>query len=136
MFEQKGVVEVSLAPQDTNRKRRSEDGHSFNEEELLEAVLEGGADTYDLIETEDGTIAEVLTDPTNLETLSQTLKDKGYNVSQVEARWFPSNTVEVSDPEQARFLLRLMDALEDLDDVQSVTANFEMSDELMSLSVA
>jgi YebC/PmpR family DNA-binding regulatory protein len=136
MFEQKGVVEVSLTAQETGRKRRSETTHSIDEEELLEAFLEGGADTYELIETETGTIAEVLIDPTHLEQLSQTLRDKGYNLSQVELRWFPSNTLEVSDPDQARFLLRLMDALEDLDDVQSVTANFEMSDELMSLSFA
>ncbi len=136
MFDQKGVVEVSLTPPDTGRKRRAETTVQINEEELLEAFLEGGADTYELIETEDGAAAEALTEPTNLETLSQTLKDKGYTLNRVELRWFPNNSVEVSDTEQARFLLRLMDALEDLDDVQNVTANFEMSDELMSLSVA
>ncbi|NEO65158.1 MAG: YebC/PmpR family DNA-binding transcriptional regulator, partial [Moorea sp. SIO4G2] len=42
------------------------------------------------------------------------------------------NTVEVTDPDLARTLLKLMDALEDLEDVQNVTANFEMSDQLMS----
>ncbi|MGA7934949.1 MAG: YebC/PmpR family DNA-binding transcriptional regulator [Kovacikia sp.] len=136
MFEQQGVVEVSLSSQEAGRKRRSESAPAIDEESLLEVFLEGGADTYELIETEEGTIAEVLTDPTNLEALSQTLKDKGYAVSRVELRWLPSNTLEVSDSDQARFLLRLMDALEDLDDVQSVIANFEMSDELMSLSFA
>jgi len=57
-------------------------------------------------------------------------------VSEVELRWIPSNTVEVSAPDQARSLLKLIDALEGLDDVQNVTANFEMADELMSLSMA
>ncbi|MCC3433360.1 MAG: YebC/PmpR family DNA-binding transcriptional regulator, partial [Microcoleus sp. PH2017_04_SCI_O_A] len=47
-------------------------------------------------------------------------------------RWIPSNIVEIDNPEKARLLIKLMDALEDLDDVQSVTANFEMTDELMS----
>jgi transcriptional/translational regulatory protein YebC/TACO1 len=57
-------------------------------------------------------------------------------VREVELRWIPNNTVEVSDSNQARSLLKLIDALEDLDDVQNVTANFEMADELMCLSMA
>ena len=81
-------------------------------------------------------MAEARTDVANLEPLSQILKDKHYTVSHVELRWIPGNTLEVSEPDQARSLLKLMDTLEDLDDVQSVTANFEMTDELMSLSVA
>jgi YebC/PmpR family DNA-binding regulatory protein len=134
MFDQKGVVEVSLTTPKIGRGRRSEATAEINEEELLEALLEGGADTYELTETEAGPIAEALTDPTLLETLSQTMKDKGYTVTQVELRWIPNNTVEVTDPDQARSLLKMMDALEDLDDVQSVTANFEMADELMAMS--
>jgi len=43
--------------------------------------------------------------------------------------------VEIETTEKAKSLLKLMDALEDLDDVQSVTANFEMTDEMMSLSM-
>lgn len=135
MFEQKGVVEVALTQPKTGKGRRS-DTVQIQEDELLEAFLDGGADTYELLETEDGPAAEALTEPANLETLSQTLKDKGYSLSRVELRWIPNNTLEVSDSEQARSLLKLMDALEDLDDVQSVTANFEMTDELMSLSAA
>ena len=135
MFEQKGVVEVSLVPVETGRKRRT-DTVAIQEDELLEAFLDGGADTYELIETEEGTVAEAITEATNLEALSQTLKDKHYSISRIELRWIPNNTLEVSDPDQVRSLLKLMDALEDLDDVQSVTANFEMTDELMALSIA
>jgi YebC/PmpR family DNA-binding regulatory protein len=135
MFDQKGVVVVSLNPIKEGRGRRSEVAE-ISEEALLEAFLEGGAETYELIESEDGSQAEALTDVANLETLSQTLKDKNLTVSQIETRWIPNNTVDVSDPDQARNLLKMMDALEDLDDVQSVTANFEMTDELMSVSVA
>jgi YebC/PmpR family DNA-binding regulatory protein len=136
MFDQKGFVEVSLAPVKTGKGRRSDTSLEINEEALLEAFLEGGADTYDLVETEDGIIAESFTDPTNLETLSQTLKAHGYTVSQVEIRWIPNNTLEVTDPDHARSIFKLMDALEDLDDIQSVTANFEMAEDLMSLSLA
>jgi transcriptional/translational regulatory protein YebC/TACO1 len=63
------------------------------------------------------------------------LKDKGYIVIQSELRWFPNNSVEITDPELAIQMLRLMDALEDLDDIQSVTANFDMADDLMTLSM-
>ena len=120
MFEQKGVVTVT---------------GELEEDELLEAALEGGAESYELTQEDDQVTAEVFIDVGNLETLQQTLKDKGYGVTNAELRWIPNNTVEVSEPDQARFLLKLMDALEDLDDVQNVTANFEMADELMSLSM-
>jgi YebC/PmpR family DNA-binding regulatory protein len=131
MFDQRGVVELSLTPITTGRGKRAETVNAVNEDDLLEACLEGGAETYDISSTETGDIAEVLTDPANLETLSQTLKDKGYTVTQVELRWIPNNTLAVSDPDQARSLLKMMDALEELDDVQSVTANFDMAEDLM-----
>ncbi len=135
MFEQKGMVAVPLTIAQTGRGRRAE-VMEIDEEELLEAFLEGGADTYEILATEHGKVAEALTAPTNLETLSQVLQDRGYHVSQIELRWLPNNSLDVSDPDQARSLLKLMDTLEDLDDVQSVTANFEMSDELMTVSMA
>ncbi len=119
MFVQKGVVTLDGA---------------ISEDQLLEASLEGGAESYELIEEEG--IAEVFTEVSNLETLSQTLKDKGLPVREAELRWIPGNTVEVTEPDLARSLLKLMDALEDLDDVQNVTANFEMAEELMSLTMA
>ena len=123
MFEQKGVVLIAGA---------------VDEDELLEASLEAGAQSYELIpdeEDEDEAAAEVFTSVANLESLERSLKQKGFAVKQSELRWIPNNSVEVTDPLQARSLLKLMDALEDLDDVQNVTANFDMADDLMSLSL-
>jgi YebC/PmpR family DNA-binding regulatory protein len=117
MFAQKGVVILSGA---------------IDEEKLLEASLEGGADSYEIAEDD---TAEVYSDVGNLENLSQYLKNAGFVVDDMELRWIPSNSVEVSDVEQARSLLKLIDTLESLDDVQNVTANFEMADQLMQLSV-
>lgn len=108
---------------------------SVDEDELLEASLEGGAEYYELTEDEDNLGAEVFTEISNLENLSQTLKQKGYQAIESELRWIPGNNIEVDDPDIARSLLKLMDALEDLDDVQNVTANFDMADELVSLSL-
>jgi YebC/PmpR family DNA-binding regulatory protein len=135
MFAQKGMVEVALTTVETGRKRRSEAATLIQEDELLEVFLEAGVETYELIETETGTIAEAITEATNLENLSQILRNQGYKVTQVELRWIPGNTMEITDFDQARSLLKLMDTLEDLDDVQTATANFEMSDELISQTV-
>ncbi|MEA5618939.1 YebC/PmpR family DNA-binding transcriptional regulator [Cronbergia sp. UHCC 0137] len=116
MFSQKGVCVVEGV---------------VDEELLLEASLEGDAESYDRTDAE---VIEVFTEIGNLEALSRVLKQKGFKVSDVELRWIPGNYTEVTDHEQARSLLKLIDTLEGLDDVQTVTANFEMSDNLMDLS--
>ena len=121
MFDQKGVCMVR---------------GPINEDDLLEASLDGEAESYELISIDEDTEgAEVFTEVPNLENLSKVLKKRGFVVMQSETRWIPSNSVEVDNPDKARSLLKLMDALEDLDDVQSVTANFEMTDDLMSASM-
>ncbi|MDY6938336.1 MAG: YebC/PmpR family DNA-binding transcriptional regulator [Cyanobacteriota bacterium] len=117
MFDRKGVVEIS---------------GTVDEEQLLEVSLEGGAESYELLEEEDLAGVEVFAGANDLETLSQALQGGGFSVVQAELRWIPTTTVEIADAEQARSLLKLMDALEESDDVQNVTANFEMVDELMS----
>ncbi|MEH2127662.1 YebC/PmpR family DNA-binding transcriptional regulator [Nostoc sp.] len=118
MFEQKGVCVVQGV---------------LDEEQLLEASLEGSAQSYEMTEDE---MAEVFTDIGNLETLSQTLKNQGFKVTDAELRWIPSNSVEVTDPDQTRSLFKLIDTLEGLDDVQNVTANFEISEELISIAIS
>ncbi|OLP20352.1 transcriptional regulator [Leptolyngbya sp. 'hensonii'] len=120
MFAQMGVVMLS---------------GQVDEDALLEASIEGGAETYELFEDEESVGAEVFTAVPNLELLGKALQARGYVVKQSELRWIPQNSVDVTAPDQARLLLKLMDALEDLDDVQSVTANFDMAEELMSCSL-
>jgi YebC/PmpR family DNA-binding regulatory protein len=115
MFEQKAVC-VVIGVKD--------------EDKLLEASLEGGAETYEMV---DAGVAEVFTDISNLENLSQTLKTAGFTITDAEWRWIPSNHIEITDSEQARSLFKLIDTLEALDDVQNVTANLEMSEQLMDL---
>ncbi|MBW4657917.1 MAG: YebC/PmpR family DNA-binding transcriptional regulator [Drouetiella hepatica Uher 2000/2452] len=134
MFEQKGVATLQ------GKALGKGTFEAIDEEALLEASLEGGAESYEIINLEGVSEdqvpgAEVYTDTNTLEALVQTLKDKGYNVIEAELRWIPQNSVEVTDPDQARSLLQLMDALEELDDVQSATANFEMSEDLMLASM-
>ncbi|NJO20843.1 MAG: YebC/PmpR family DNA-binding transcriptional regulator [Spirulinaceae cyanobacterium RM2_2_10] len=121
MFAQKGVVRLEGA---------------VAEDALLEASLEGGADSYELSNDAESPGAEVFTEVTNLESLNQVLQASQFPVTEAELRWIPSTSVEVSDAEQARSLLKLIDALEALDDVQNVTTNFEMADDLLALSWA
>ena len=117
MFEQKGVCVVQ---------------NVVDEEQLLEASLEADAESYEMALDE---MAEVFTQVGNLENLSQTLKAKGFQITDVELRWIPSNSVDVSEPDQARSLIKLIDTLEGLDDVQNVTANFDMAEQLMAASM-
>lgn len=120
MFEQKGVACLT---------------GKVEEGVLLEASLEGGAESYEFLEDEEHSGVEVFVEVSELENLNQVLQSRDLPVSETELRWIPSNTVEVTDAEQARSLLKLIDTLESLDDVQNVTANFEMSDELMAESM-
>jgi len=96
----------------------------IDEERLLEASLDGGAQSYEMVEDQ---IGEVLTEVANLEHLSQTLTNFGFQVTDVELRWIPGNEVEVSESDQVRSLIKLIDTLEGLDDVQNVVANFELT---------
>ena len=120
MFDQKGVIILE---------------GEVNEELLLEASMEGGAETYEIIDEAEYQGAEVLTEVSNLENLNQTLQQQDLPVREAELRWIPNNMIEISDPEQARSLLKLIDTLESLDDVQNVTANFAMTEELIKVSI-
>jgi YebC/PmpR family DNA-binding regulatory protein len=108
MFDRKGVCTVL---------------GDIDEDELLMAAADGGADIYELFDDELESGAEVFTDIANLEHLSLSLKTAGFNVTAAELRWLPTNTVTLTDEEQATQILRLIDALEKLDDVQNVTVN-------------
>jgi YebC/PmpR family DNA-binding regulatory protein len=104
------------------------------EDQLLEVALESGANLYEIFADEEAPGAEVFTATSNLETLSQALKDHGFAVVESEWRWIPSNRVEVADGEQTKQLLRLLEMLEGLDDIQSVTANFELVGEAVAVA--
>jgi YebC/PmpR family DNA-binding regulatory protein len=111
MFEQKGVVFIE---------------GEIQEDQLLEICLEVQADSYEIMDEEDYQGAEIFTTIETLEQVNNSLIDLGLKVQEAELRWLPNNNVEISDPEQSKFLIRLMETLESLDDVQNVTANFDI----------
>ena len=130
MFVQKGVVVLEFDLSATGRGRNRIEA-TLDEDALLEACLESGAEHYELTSTEMGKRVDVYAGVLELEPLSQALRDRNYPVSTIETRWVPTTVTEVDDPEQAKALLKMIDAIDDLDDIQTVTANFEMADELL-----
>jgi YebC/PmpR family DNA-binding regulatory protein len=117
MFSRRGVV---IVPQ-------HQGGTTVTEDDVLLSVLEAGADEINDI----GDAFEVLCDPTDLVAVRTALQAAGLDYDSAEASFVPSLTVPV-DAEGAAKVLRLIDALEDSDDVQNVFANFDASDEVLA----
>ena len=98
-----------------------------DEDKLMEAALEAGAD--DVITDDDGSI-EVLCSPTEFITISHALEEAGFNTEDGDVT-MRADTLTPLDSDTAEKLLRLVDALEELDDVQEVYSNADIPDELM-----
>ncbi len=96
-------------------------------EDLLLEILDAGAD--DAIEEDGETI--VYTDPKKLAEVRDAMKQRGIEISEAELTYVPNNTVEISDEATAGKIMRLMDALESLDDVSQTHINFDISAELI-----
>jgi transcriptional/translational regulatory protein YebC/TACO1 len=99
----------------------------MDEEKLLELALEAGAEDV----VEDGDIFEVLTAPEDFNTVREALEKAGVIFVEASISMVPKNTVEVAEEKTAISLMKLIDNLEDFDDVQKVHANFDIPDELM-----
>lgn len=95
----------------------------LDEDELLAVAIDAGADDLDTSGEE--TIV-VLCDPAQLEAVRSAIVKSGYEVANAETNMAPLSTVEVTTDEVAKQLLRLLDALENHDDVQHVYSNFDM----------
>ena len=95
-----------------------------SEDQVMEVALEAGAD--DVISDDDGAI-EVLTAPGSFEAVKNALEAKGLQPEVAEVTWRPENTVEVTGEDAAR-MQKLLDMLEDLDDVQDVFHNAELTE--------
>ncbi|MFD1507775.1 YebC/PmpR family DNA-binding transcriptional regulator [Georgenia yuyongxinii] len=114
LFNRRGVV---LVPKS--------DG--LSEDDVLAAVLDAGAEEVNDL----GESFEVLSEATDVVAVRTALVEAGLDYDSAEAQFVPSMEVEV-DVDGARKVLRLIDALEDCDDVQNVFANFDASDEVMA----
>jgi YebC/PmpR family DNA-binding regulatory protein len=114
MFSRKGVVIVPKAA-------------GLTEDDVLLAVLDAGAEECNDL----GEAYEVISEPGDLAAVRTALRDAGIEYESAESSFVPSVTVPL-DEDGARKVFRLIDALEDCDDVQNVYANFDVSDEVMA----
>ncbi|GED88085.1 YebC/PmpR family DNA-binding transcriptional regulator [Streptomyces sp. NPDC091412] len=112
LFNRKGVVIVPKG--------------DLAEDDVLTAVLEAGAEEVNDI----GESFEVLSEATDLVAVRTALQEAGIDYDSAEANFVPTMQVEL-DEEGAKKIFKLIDALEDSDDVQNVFANFDVSDEIM-----
>lgn len=99
-------------------------------DDLLMQAIDAGAEDMQ----EEGDESVIYTDAKDLAKVRDTLKDAGIEIMEAELTYVPNNTVEVTDEATAGKIMRLMDALEDLDDVSTTHVNFDISDEILAKS--
>jgi YebC/PmpR family DNA-binding regulatory protein len=114
LFQRKGIVLV--------------DNDGLAEDDVLAAVLDAGAEEVNDL----GEVFEVVCDPTDLHANRQAITDAGLPLQSADIAWMPTVSVPLEEG-SARKLLRIVDALEDLDDVQNVWFNADIADEVMEL---
>ena len=112
-FDRRGVVVVP--------------GDGVDEEELLLVAADGGADDI----AQDGDVFQVTSVPENLSAVREAIEGAGFTVDSAELQLVPKTTVAVEDETRARQVMRLIDALEDNDDVQDVYANFDIPEQVL-----
>jgi YebC/PmpR family DNA-binding regulatory protein len=112
-FERKGSIEVT---------------HDIDEDKLMELVTDAGAE--DLQADPDG--FSVTTAPGDLNAVKDALEAAGVKVKNAELTMLPTTTIEISDEGEAKRVLRLMDAIDDHDDVQNVHANFDIPEQILA----
>ncbi len=115
MFDKKGTLSVDKA--------------GVTEEQLMDLALEAGAE--DVVEEDDS--FQIVTAPEAFNDVVDRLEQGKVKFAEATLSMMPRITIEVTDEKTARSLLRLLDNLEDHDDVQKVHANFDIADDLMDL---
>ena len=110
MFDRKGIIQI--------------EGEDLDEDKVMEDALEAGADDFNF----DGDVFEISTDPNMLGAVRDSLEEKGYSFLSAEVAYVPKTMTAVSDEESAAKMEKLIDMLEENDDVQAVWHNWEMPD--------
>lgn len=114
MFEKKGLLRVTKK--------------NFDEEELFMISVDAGAED---MKNDDEEFYEIYTDPDNLETVQSALEKNGVIVVSAERTMIPQNTIKLED-KSAEQMIKLMDILDDHDDIQDVYANFDIDDDVLA----
>lgn len=113
MFDRKGLITVEL--------------ESIEEDKLMDIALEAGAED---IKSDSG-VYEIMTDPTDLDAVVTALEAKEIAITSSEVTMIPQNTVKIEKESEANAMLKLMEALDENDDVEQVHSNFDIDSDLM-----
>ncbi len=116
MFKEKGQLSISR------------EGLKMDEDEFLMLALDTGAED---VETEEESF-QVYTDPADMENVRQALIDQGMAVEDAAVNLIPENKIEIADSDQAGKIIKLIDALDEHDDVQGVFTNFELAEAIIT----
>lgn len=111
MFDRKGIIEIEA------------EGH--DEDEVMEAALDAGAEDFNF----DGDVFEISTAPNDLGSVRDALEEKGYSFLSAEVQYVPQTTTVIEDAELQAKMEKLIDMLEENDDVQNIWHNWEMPEE-------
>jgi YebC/PmpR family DNA-binding regulatory protein len=114
MFEKKGLIRVNK--------------ENYDEEELFMIALEAGAED---MQAEDEEFYEIYTEFENLESVKEAIEKNGVQIEEAVQAMIPKNTVKLED-KQAEQMIKLMEMLDDHDDIQDVNANFDIDDEVLA----
>ncbi len=110
MFEQKGLIVI--------------ENNGLDEEKVMEDCMDAGAADFKY----DEEAVEIFTDPTDLRQVREILEAKGYNMASAEVEYLPSTLTAIEDPDLAAKMDRLLEMLDDNDDVQNVWHNYDEPD--------
>jgi YebC/PmpR family DNA-binding regulatory protein len=113
MFDKKGVIVF--------------DQEAVKEDELLEAALDSGAEDLQTTESQ----FEVLTDPSTFVEIKEALESRGFDPLLAELQLRPQTMVAIAEENRAQTILKLVESLEDHDDVNNVFANFDIPDSIL-----
>jgi DNA-binding regulatory protein, YebC/PmpR family len=112
MFNKKGIIVIE------------KDG-KINEETLMMEALDAGAEDFD----SDDDCYEIVTDPADFSVVREALEAKGYEFIEAEVSMIPTTTTKLTDPEHIKFMDKLIENLEELDDVSNVYHSWEQEEE-------
>ena len=111
MFDRKGLIRI--------------EAEGLDEDSVMEAALDAGADDFNF----DGDVFEITTDPNGLGAVRDALEAKGYSFISAEVEYIPQTMTAIDDEEAAAKMEKLIDMLEENDDVQAVWHNWDMPED-------
>ena len=124
IFQEQGLITL-----ETHRQKVA-----YSEESLFEAAIDAGA--ADFVASPEDNLCEIFTEPDRLNDVCEALSHAGWLIQSAEMTRRPQNTVEISDTAQAVLLMKLLEAIENQEDVQAVYANAVIEDAVTEAALA